>query len=479
MGSASWRRLNWSIQFSGRVGVYLFGLVGTGVLIALLLLDQVRAAVAFTALVGLVAMAMMQMRLAIVAALVFLIVLGDLRRLLLPVAEWSGTDPLLVVGPAFALIATGYTWASGRLSFDTPAAKWMLAVMAIMLVQIFNPRQGGLIVGVAGIMFQLVPLLWFWLGRAYGHRDVLQTLLFRVVLGLSALAMLFGLYQSLVGYLPYQLEWYRTAGYIALGTPETGLAPITFFASSSEHNIFVNLGLILLWTLVLFRHWEALWPIPLFFGALLLTGSRGPVAKGLVTMAGLWAILGPSLKTWVLRGGLALIIAVGGLYLGLSGLTQRLSGAPKHIQAQIERQAAEFVHGSGSHQGSSTANHLGMLLYGYRLGLQRPLGHGLGAGTKAAKKFGNFGTTETDLGDSIRALGIPGGLAYHGLVFVLVLTGFRLWRRERSPLSMAFLGFMGIAFLAWLRGGHYAVTPLLWFCLGAMDRLWKQETVTE
>ncbi len=479
MNLPSRRQFGASLRLPAQLGLWLFGGICVGVLIALLLLDQVRAAVGFTALVGLVAMAMMRMRLAILAALVFLVVLGDLRRLLLPVAEWAGTDPLLVVGPAFALIATGYTWASGRLSFDTPAAKWMLAVMAIMLAQIFNPRQGGLIVGVAGIMFQLVPLLWFWLGRAYGNRNFLQTLLFRVVLGLSALAMLFGLYQSLVGYLPYQFEWYRTAGYVALGTPETGLAPITFFASGSEHNLFVNFGLILLWTLVLFRHWGALWPVPFFFGALLLTGSRGPIAKGLVMMTGLWAILGSSLKTWMLRGTLALVIAVGGLYLGLSELTQSLDGTPKHVQAQIERQAAEFVHGSGSHQGSSTANHLGMLLYGYRLGLQRPLGHGLGAGTKAAKKFGNFGTTETDLGDSIRALGIPGGLAYHGLVFVLVLTGFRLWRRERSPLSMAFLGFMGIAFLAWLRGGHYAVTPLLWFCLGAMDRLWKNESPSE
>lgn len=479
MDIVSWRRHGSSLQLPNELVLYLFGLAGTGILVALILLGQVRLAVAFTATVGLVSLAMMQMRLALLAAFVFLIVLGDLRRLLIPVSGWSGLDPLLVVGPVFALIASGYTWASGRPSFDTPAAKWMLVLMAIMLIQVFNPRQGGLIVGVAGIMFQLIPLLWFWLGRAYGRRAFLQTLLFRIVLGLSTLAMLFGLYQSLVGYLPYQLEWYHTAGYIALGTPETGLSPISFFASGTEHNIFVNLGLILLWTLVLFEHRWAWWPIPLFFGALLLTGTRGPIAKGLVMMAGLWAILGPSLKTWILRGALALAIAGGGLYLGLSVLTQHLDGAPKPIQVQIERQAAEFVHGSGSHQGSSAANHLGMLLHGYRLGLENPLGHGLGAGTKAAKKFGHFGTTETDLGDSFRSLGVPGGVVYHILVFVLIVTAFRFWQRSRRPLGMALLGFMGVAFLGWLKGGQYGVTPLLWFCLGAMDHLWKKEDLTE
>lgn len=463
----------------GRPGLWLVGGVGVSLLIFLILVDQVRVAVAFTALAGLVSLAMIQLRLAIVATLVFLVFLGDLRRLLIPVAEWSGRDPLLLVGPAFVLVATGHAWATGRLSFDTPAAKWMLGLMAIMLLQVVNPRQGGLLVGVAGLMFQLVPLLWFWLGRAYGTRPLLRTLLFRVMLGLSVLALLFGLYQSIVGYLPYQLDWYRTAGYIALGTPESGLAPITFFASGAEHNVFVNLGLILLWTLVLFERPWALLLVPLFLGGLLLTGTRGPVAKGIVMMAGLWALLGRSMKTWILRGTLALILAAGGLYLGLSVLSQNLSGVPGHIQVQIERQAAEFVHGSGSHQGSSAVNHFGMLVYGYQLGLQRPLGHGLGAGTKAAKKFGNFGTTETDLGDSLLALGLPGGVVYHGLVFVLIVTAFQLWRRTRRPLSMALLGFMGIAFFGWLEGGQYAVTPLLWFCLGTMDRLWKEESPVE
>ena len=473
------RRFGTSLQFPAQVGLWLFGMLGVGVLASLILTGQVRAAVAFTTLVGLVTLAMIQLRLAILAALVFLVLLGDLRRLLIPVADWSGTDPLLVVGPAFALITTGYTLASGRFSFDTPAAKWMLGLMAIMVIQIFNPRQGGLLVGVVAIMFQLVPLLWFWLGRVYGTRALLQTLLFRVMLGLSALAMLFGLYQTVFGYLPYQMEWFYTAGYTALGSLETGLSPITFFASGTEHNVFVNLGLILLWTLVLFgRRWAALL-IPVFFGALLLTGTRGPIAKGLVMMAGLWALLGPSLKSWVLRGALALTIAAGGLYLGLSALHQTLDDAPRPVQAQLDRQVAEFVHGSGSHQGSSAANHLGMLVYGYQTGFERPLGHGLSAGTKAAKKFGSLSTTETDLGDSFLALGVPGGVAYHGLVIVLIVTAFRLWQRNRDPLSMALLGFMGIAFFGWLSGGRYAVTPLLWFCLGGLDRLWKNESPSE
>jgi hypothetical protein len=38
---------------------------------------------------------------------------------------------------------------------------------------------------------------------------------------------------------------------------------------------------------------------------------------------------------------------------------------------------------------------------------------------------------------------------------------------------MVLLGFMGVTFLGWLSGGQYGVTPLLWFCLGALDRFYE------
>jgi hypothetical protein len=294
------------------------------------------------------------------------------------------------------------------------------------------------------------------------------------MLGLSGLAMLFGLYQSFFGYLPYQMQWYNIAGYGALGNPEKGLSPITFFASNTEHGVFVSLGIILLWSLALFKNRSALLLIPVFLAALLITGIRGPVAKTLIMMAGLWAIIGRSMFTWLTRGALALLLAGLGLFWSLSGITQSLSNAPPQVQHRLERQAKEFVYApTEGKEKSSTVNHLGMLVYGYRLGISTPLGIGLGAGTKASMKFGGGGSTETDLGDSFRALGIPGGVAYHIVVFLLIISAFRFWRQDRSPLSMAILGFMGIAFLQWL-SSKYGVTPLLWFCLGAMDKLQRQ-----
>jgi len=467
------RQLGISAQFPILLGMGFLGLIGG--LVYLIVADQVRLAVAVTVITALSTLAMLRLRLGILATIVFLILLGDFRRVLLPIAEWSGMDPLLAVGPVFAIVMTGYALASGHLSFDTPAAKWMLVLMAIMLLQVFNPRQGGLLVGVVGIMFQLVPLLWFWLGRAYGDVDFLRILLFRVVLPLSGLATVFGLYQSFYGYLPYQLDWYYSAGYVALGSPKTGLAPITFFASGTEHAIFVSLGVILLWSFVLIRgKWIALLPIPVFLSALLITGTRGPVAKILLMMAGLWAIMGRSLTTWIVRGGLAVTVGALGLIWTLTGVTQSLD-APDHVERRLERQSEEFVRGEGSAGGQSSAmNHLGMMVYGYRSVLEYPLGVGLAYGTKAGKRLGGTGNTETDLGNSFKGLGIPGGVAYHVLVFIFIAKAFSFWSQNRNLIALVILGFMGITFFGWLSGGKYAITPIFWFCLGALDRFYKR-----
>lgn len=484
-------RVSSKSDLARHAAIFLFGATGVAALVYLVLAGLPRAAFAFAVTAALLTLAAVRVRLALVATLVFLVLLGDLRRMLIPVAGWSGTDPLLVVGPAIAIALTGNALVRGEIPADSWASRCMIVLMAIMLIQVFNPRQGALIVGVAGVMFQFVPLLWFWLGKAYGTRPFLQTLLFRVVLGLSGLAMLFGLYQSVFGYLPYQFQWYQIAGYPSLGNPERGLSPITFFASNTEHAIFVSLGIVLLWSLYLFKNRSALLPIPVFLGALLVTGVRGPVAKILIMMSGLWAIKGQTVVSWFTRGALALGVAALGLFWSLSGITQSLDDAPPQVQNRLERQANEFVRvPTGEQEYSSASTHLGMLVHGYRLSLQYPLGVGLGAGTKAAMKFRGggdtgsdrgdsspaLGSTETDFGDTLRALGIPGGLVYHVLVFLLVLNAFRLWNQDRRPLHMALLGFMGITFLGWLSGGRYGVTPLLWFCLGAVDRLYQKES---
>jgi hypothetical protein len=452
--------------------VVVIGLIGMVALFFLIVQGEIRLALTATVVFILIGTAVIDIRLSILAVVGYLVVLGDLRRILVPITGWTGTDPLLLIGPVFVIILFAFALASRQLKFDTPLAKWGLALMVIMMLQTLNPRQGGFAVGIAGVLFVMVPLLWFWVGRTFATKALVETLLFRIVIPLSVVAALFGLYQVFAGYLPYQMAWYEVAGYLGIGSPETGLAPISFFASGTEHGNFVAIGAVILFCIGVRRNSSALILVPLMLIALFLTGSRGPVVRMLGMCVGLWAILGPSVKSWIPRGTLALAVVAVGLVWSLTTATQSNIG-PSNVQFALDRQAAELARqDEGGH--SSALVHLTLITHGYISGFTDPLGYGLGATSKAADKFSPTGKpvygTETDVGDSFFTMGLPGGVIYHIMIILIIAAGFQYWIRTRSTLALAILGVLGTTFLMWLGGGQYAVSPIVWICAGALDR---------
>jgi hypothetical protein len=78
-------------------------------------------------------------------------------------------DALLLVAPLAAFFLCCLTAVSGkRLSRGGGLSIAVLLLAVLMTAQIFNPAQGGLVVGLGGALFYLVPLLWFWIGS---HED--------------------------------------------------------------------------------------------------------------------------------------------------------------------------------------------------------------------------------------------------------------------------------------------------------------------
>lgn len=450
-----------------------FAVLGSVAIVNLIVTESVRPAITIIVSLSLIGLAFLNIRLSIAATLVYLVFLGDLRRMLIPIAGWSGTDPLLLIGPVVAICLFAYAWASGALSLNTKMAKATAVLMAIMVLQIFNPRQGSMMVGVAGIMFMIIPLLWYWIGRAYATPAFMRGLLYWVILPLAFLAMLMAYYQLFYGYLPYQLKWYNIAGYIALGKPETGLSPISFFASSTEHNSFLVVALIILWASLLKKQWASLLLIPIMFLAVFFSGVRGPIVKFLVIAALLWAVLGENKKAWFTRGLFAFAIAIMGFVWSLSQLGPGGTQNPMDGLSGVERRVARqsMLLDSHSRQGGTLRVHGYMLLNGYLDGITNPLGAGLGATTKAAAKFtGESVATEKDTSDVMRATGLFGGIAYHVMIFFTVLSAFQYWRRTRSMLALTLIGILGVTGLSWLAGGRYAMSPLIWLCIGALDR---------
>jgi hypothetical protein len=420
-------------------------------------------------------MATVNVRLTIPAVFFYLIILGDLRRLLIPYFDWSGRDPLLLVGSIFAIIVFTSALVQKSVKFDTPTAKWVLGLMVIMALQILNPKQGGLMVGTAGAMFMLVPLMWFWVGRTYATPALMRTLLLKLVVPMSLIAALIGTYQVFHGYLPHQELWLEINYYAGLGDPDNP-APISIFSSNTEYGLFMGVGVVIAWAAFLRGYRPAVLAVPPLLIAIALTGSRGPLFFPLVMMAVMWAVLSHSKKTWVLRGALALFLAAAGLTWSLTQATSQIEMGAS-VQSRLNRQKQEFVDArSGEEEYSSTVNHAMMMIRGYTFALKEPLGLGLGATTKAAGKFGGRSySTETPFGNSLVALGIPGGVVYHVVIFLLVLSAFRYWTQTRSMVALAIMGVLGVTMANLMGGGMYALGPLITFCAGALDKFTHKE----
>jgi hypothetical protein len=467
MTSISLPRINWRTVIPAAACAIMLP-----ALVLLALKGQVRIPLAAAVAFPLLALAAVNIRIAILGALVYLIVLGDLRRILIPIAGWSGMDPLLLVGPAFAVIVCAAALGTGTLRLDTPLSRWAAALFIVMALQIFNPAQGGLAVGVAGVIFLMAPLFWFWVGRTYATPELMHRLLFFVVLPFGIAATAFGFVQRYSGYFPYQMEWYWIAGYSGLGRPETGLAPISFFASGTEHGTFLVITGMIIWVIGLRKYRPALiLLLPIVF-AVLLTGSRGPVVRLLGTAAIVWAVMGENRAAWLPRFGLAFFLLSAGLVWSLT--QAETVSLDSQSEYNLERQRMLFGGEDQPEEHSTLAVHGTLLIQSYWSVLRKPLGYGLGATSLAASKFGGPSqslSTETDVGDVMVATGMVGGVIYHVMIALIMMSAIRYWRGTRSNLALVLLGIIIAQFLLWLGGGLYAVSAIVWVCIGAIDAL--------
>ena len=446
--------------------------------------ERLAIAGALLALLG--GLALIRPRAAIVLTFVFLAVLGDFRRVLIPLAGWSSQDPLVLVGPAIAVLLFGFIVVGRRLRLDTPLSRWILALMLLMLLQIFNPEQSSLKVGVVGSLYYLVPLLWFWIGRSYATPNFVASLLYKMVVPVAVLAALLGLYQAFYGLLPFEQAWVERVGYAALSVfGET--RPFSFFTSAAEYVHWLAIAIVVLWAgwlrgartslrigLVLF----SLLGLALFIGS-----SRAVVIMVLLTLVVLWALQARTTIGWLPRLVLALALVVVGLGWGLSQIPE--DEGTGRTEAFVQHQTEGLLNPLDPNK-STARTHVDMLLGGFTNGITEPLGQGLGAtsagmakgsgsgdpsgGNPGSSKGDDVGGTEVDLSNMFVSLGVAGGIIYTVVIALILVTAIRYWRSSYTLVALAILGVLIVELGQWLNGGHYALSALCWFLIGALDK---------
>jgi hypothetical protein len=404
---------------------------------------------------------------AIAATAVFLAFLGDYRRYAGFFGGYPESDPLLLVGPAVAIVLFCRALIDRRLSLATGISKAVSAFMLLMVLQVFNPAQGGIAVGLAGALFYLVPLLWFWIGRAYASLEFLELFLRRVIVSIGIAATLWGLCQSYLGLFAFEQLWVERIGYGALRISDEVVRAIGFFTSSAEYQRYLIVTAVTVLALWLSSRSRLVLLLPVILGAIVLSAARGPVIMFLGTAVVLWSIAAKSVVAWLPRFAVAATAGLALLIVLLMSLQSASLG--ERVDLFVARQA-EGLLDPANEEKSTARGHLQMITAGIAAGFSSPLGQGLGATTLAADKYGARTTNaEFDFANVMRSLGLLGGAIYAALIASVLLKAIRWWRRERREMALVLIGILVGTLGGWLIGGEYSTVALVWLCVGALD----------
>lgn len=409
----------------------------------------------------------------IIAAICFLAVLGDYRRYAAFFQGYPASDPLLLVGPAAAaVLLLKATLSRGRAGERSLLSRLILVLMLLMIVAIFNPLQGGIQVGIAGALFYLAPLLWFWVGRLYATEDFFRFFVFRILLGIGVLAVIWGLYQTRFGLFGFEQQWAQQLGYAALQISNEVTRQIGFFTSSAEYQ-----RCLLVTAVITLAAWftsrSALGLlVPVLGVAIFLSAARGPVVFFLLSAVVMWAVSARSILAWAPR--LVVAAAVGGALLVGTLVLLSSTTLSERVSPLVNRQVEGLLDPTNPEKSTATG-HAQLILQGLKSGFTSPAGLGLGATTIAASKYGGLAaSTEFDLSNVMVSLGILGGALYEVIVALVFVTALRWWTVGRSPASLVMLGVCVATIGSWLIGGEYSMVAIVWFCIGSMDRLCSQ-----
>ena len=456
------RRPAWGVR-TAVVLVLLAGCAVAGAGIAESNLQRLTVAAAIAAALGMAAVIAPDKALLGLAG--WLVALGTLRRLA-PGSELAGLgDPLLLVGPAVLLILLMTTPARGGSRRFSVLAYSVLAFQVLAVLSALNPLQGGLQVGLAGLLFVPAPVLGFWVGRAVEERTVARLLRFIAVMSIPV--ALYGLWQTLVGFPPWDQVWITqvASNYVALNVGGA-IRPFWSLSSAAEYAFVLGIGIVVLAagmrrgrsTLVV----GAL--MALLAASVLLESVRTVAVTGLLALA----VMVAARLRWSLARALAAGIVLVASIPTLVGLVTPQDVGSGLISGLVAHQLQGLSDPFGP--SSTLPLHIQILLHGLTTSLSAPLGLGVGAVSIAASHFGGATAgTEVDPGNAAVALGMPGLILYLFIAATGLWRAYDLARTRGDFVSLALLGLLLVTALQWLNGGQYAVAWLVWVAFGAVD----------
>lgn len=431
---------------------------------------------------------MVSLEAGLVAMIMFEPFRGLTRRLQYLIVDYSQFDPIHMLTPLVTLMALATLLQRHRFQIirATPLAGAVTILAGIFLVQIFNPLQGGMMVGLSGAMLILVPVSWFYFGQAVNLRFI--RIVLQLIVGIGIVTSLYGVYQLIYGYPDFERYWLEHVEfYVSIGVGHVK-RPLATFTSAEEWGRYIGMGALIAFGFgVGAKQWlnRVGWFLCTagLSTVLLFTGQRTAIFGVLLGLASLVILGAKNLRGAAVRLALLLVPV----------LLVAVLAKPPSEDEMWSKEETETAGTLLSHTQRGTLQPTGedSLYVRFEIWQElittvipyRPLGAGLGAGSLGALKF-TKGAEETAIDNFVLVLavacGFPGALLFLWILGRATVFAFRQTRRAtratsampataEATVARIIAALMPIFILNNIFGltfSLYAVAPIGWVLIG-------------
>jgi len=418
---------------------------------------------------------------------------GFLRRAQYLFLPYTATDPIHILTPIVTVVAMAMLLRRQRFAIfrASPLAGPVSILGLIYFLEIFNPLQGGISVGLSGALFMLVPVAWFYFGQTLQSSFVMTTYRIMVVVGI--LTSLYGLYQLAYGFPAFEQYWIDNTEFyrsISVGNVKRALAT---FSSAEEWGRYIELAAIMAFGFVLgaknkFRSISWLLAGAALSTMLLLTGQRTAMF-GLILGVLIFVLAGArNLRAMTSRLLVILIPAV---------LIAILAKAPTNddmlSHGEDERMGAVLSHTARgtlnpTEEESMKERITNWTFLATELVPYRPFGIGLGGTSLGAWRFNSaldLPPIDSYFISTVITCGLPTALLFIWILFRATRMSWSSYRRAEAGSSQARLwrvttSLMPVLILNSFFGNTftlYSVAPVGWLLVGWISAQQKREQI--
>ncbi|WP_117168553.1 hypothetical protein [Paraliobacillus sediminis] len=397
--------------------------------------------------------------------IIYLSLMGFFRRALIPIAGWSGFDPLLIIGPSLTvIIALLIFWENKKDNTLIQEKPDTLMIVLFMMgcLQIFNPLSGSPITGLIATIYIIIPWLWYFIAFYRITENNIKTV-FTIIEIMGTVIALYGIYQTFYGLLSFEMSWVDISGYAALQLGDNTIRAISTFPSAQEFIYFVMITFMVAFTRMFFDKNKLIhFPIVIItLVSIFLASSRTIIFLMAIAIIFIMIIAQKSIAGRLV-GGLASVMFLVVIWMCIPLINPVWFGvaepAVEHMITGLVDPLSEDDTGVG---------HINRFVEGLESILTNPVGYGITSITNAAAKTSSSAemTTEIDISNMIVGMGV-GGIIYIIVIFTTIWKLIKLVLVNRNVeliiTSAILIGGLG----QWINGGFYLCSIIVWLLVG-------------